>query len=191
MEFRPRAKAEADARAHLDLGNVTNSSPAYRAVLSSDDYGVVMIGGAKAEVRPARGHVEGRQLRRSTPPRPAGTPLHAAEASYGNSPPAVTVDQGGNRPSFPSGAACGRCVTAAQGRGNRVSLRWRLSAPPASMHELLRQRTAGRRNRASSSRTKTARPFTRANSSMDEVSPAGTCGKYHPTLKASSRCPSN
>ena len=55
----------------LELGSVVCSSQAYRAVLSSDDYGVVVIGGAKTRRSPwpkGRGRCS---ITRSTPPCPA------------------------------------------------------------------------------------------------------------------------
>ncbi len=176
--------------AKVAMGSVVNSSLAYRALLVSEDYGAVLLAGMKDQKVPLP---EGRwTLANYTIDATGftGGSRTALAATFAQSPPAVSVGAG-ETAALNFGRRFARSSRGGGSMPARSPCRWRSSAPRASSVRVATSRGPGRRNRISWSKTWTGRPFTKACSSMAEVSPAGTCGKYHPTSKASSRCSSN
>ena len=62
MEVPPTSDSLKLTPTKLELGYVTNSSPAYRAVLFNDDYGVLTLSGMKDQRSRAGRHVESGRL---------------------------------------------------------------------------------------------------------------------------------
>lgn len=111
----------------LELGSVVCSGQAYRAVLTSDDYGVIVIGGAKGqEVTLAKGtwKVVGYTLDATMP----GGKRTAVEAPYGNNRPTVTVEKG-ETAELPFGGAFRAVVTSGRAKDNKIALRLEIIGP--------------------------------------------------------------
>ena len=140
MEIPPAGDSLKLTPTKLSLGSVTNPSPAYRAVLFCEDYGVLMLGGMKDQKIPlpagtwqvinytidASGFAGGR-----------GT---AVAAKFGANPSTVTVTKG-ETAKLPFGApfhavVTGRRTSDEQGLAVAVDRRRRRRA----VHQFLRQR---------------------------------------------------
>ena len=111
----------------LELGGVVCPNQAYRAVLSSDDYGVVVIGGGKDQkIALAEGTWKVVNYTLDATP-PGSSRRTVVEASYGNSPPAVIVKKG-ETAVLPFGGAFRAVVTASRTH-NKVSLGLKIVGP--------------------------------------------------------------
>ncbi len=113
----------------LSLGNVICcSSHAYRAVLSNDEYGAIVIVGAKDQKRAL---IEGTwkvACYTLNANKAGGSRRTVVEATFGNSPPLVTVKKG-ETAKLPFGGAFRAVVTAAGTKKTKVSLRLRIVGP--------------------------------------------------------------
>jgi hypothetical protein len=105
----------------LAIGYVANSSPAYRAVVCSDDYGVLLIGGTKDQKIPLPECQW--QLVSYTIDATAytGGSRTAVTATFSDNPPPVTVGKD-ETVTLPFGAPFRPVVTASRSRGNTVYL---------------------------------------------------------------------
>jgi hypothetical protein len=101
----------------LSMGCVTNSSLAYSAMLSSPEFGVVMVSGAKDQ-KISLPEGEWKVLSYSIEA-PALKTLLAA--TFGGDAPSTTVKKG-TTAKLPFGAPLRAVVTAARGQGNNVAL---------------------------------------------------------------------
>ena len=112
----------------LSLGNVICSSHTYRSVLSSDDYGVVVIFGAKDQkcaLMEGTWKVINYTLDATIG---NGSRRTAVEATFGNSPPLVTVKKG-ETAILPFGGPFRAVVTASKTKKSKVSLHLRIVGP--------------------------------------------------------------
>ena len=115
----------------MSLGNVAGPGPAYRAVLTNDDYGVVVLAGVKDQkIALAEGtwKVVNYTLDATAA---SGGGRTAIEATFGNRPPTVTVKKG-RPPGCRSGAHFRAVVTAARAEKARSRSRCQSSDRPAS-----------------------------------------------------------
>ena len=120
MEVPPTGEKLKLTPTKLALGNVTNPSPAYRAVLYCEDYGVVMAGGTSNQKIPLP---EGTwKVANYTIDASAftGGSRTAITATFGE-PAAVTVASG-ETAKLPFGAPYHASVTASRSEGNKVYL---------------------------------------------------------------------
>jgi hypothetical protein len=101
----------------FSMGCVVNSSPLYRAVLFSQDYGVVAIGGSKNE-KIALPEGTWKVLSYSIV---GGSPKNLLAATFAGNSPETTVKKG-ETAKLPFGPPLRAVVTAGRGQGNNVSL---------------------------------------------------------------------
>lgn len=111
----------------LAMGSVTCSSPAYRAVLTSDEYGVVVISGVKDQ-KIALAEGTWKVVCYTLDGSAGSGRATAVEATYGNSPPSVTVKKD-ETVALPFGGAFRAVVTAARAADGKVSLRLEIVGP--------------------------------------------------------------
>ena len=111
----------------LQLGCVVSAGHSYRAVLSSDDFGVVVITGARGQkVVLAEG--TWKVINYILDATGAGGKRTAVEASYGNNQPTVTVEKG-ETAELPFGGAFRAIVTSGRGKDNKIALRLEIVGP--------------------------------------------------------------
>lgn len=112
---------------NLQMGNVVSSGHSYRAVLSSDDFGVVVITGARDQkVVLAEG--TWKVINYVLDATRAGGKRTAVEASYGNKQPTVTVEKG-ETAELPFGGAFRAIVTSGRTKDKKIALRLQIVGP--------------------------------------------------------------
>ncbi len=117
MEVTPSGESVKLTPTKLDLGNVTNGSPGYRAVLFCEDFGVLMLGGMKDQKIPLPAG-EWKVLNYTIDTGGAGT---SVTATFGDEPSVVSVEKG-KTVKLPFGAPYHAVVTARRTNASQVSL---------------------------------------------------------------------
>jgi hypothetical protein len=121
MEITPAGDSLKLTPTELSLGSVTNPSPAYRAVVFSEDYGTLMIGGTKGQKIPlpeSTWKVVNYTIDASGFAGGKGT---AVAAKFGRNPPPVSVTKD-QTATLPFGAPFHAVVTAHRDKKGKVAL---------------------------------------------------------------------